>query len=147
MSNTVINKAVQNLNAEAQARNEAAAQRLVLNILAEREAIAKESKAIEGWQVELKKLQEASVTDEKVLGVALPPEGQRNHSQKTIADVIEKMNKAAQDSVAAASGRLSRNIIDTQAGITARNKRIAEMLEDIAKLEAPAITPEAVAGN
>ncbi len=144
--NTVINNAVSKLNEVAQANTEAAAIRLVGMILAERAAITSQEAQIMGFQKQLVAIQEAVVTDTKVLGAPLPPEAQQTANQKTIAAVIAKLNKGAQGDVEAQSTNLANRITSAQAQIAACQKRIEEFTKDLTALEAKVLTPEAVVG-
>lgn len=147
MNNNVINTAVIKINEQNQAQTEMAAQRLVAMVLGERATVKVAEAQIVGFQNQMVAIQDAVVTAEKVLGVALPDEANQNANQKTIAAVIAKLNKGAQGDVEYQSTSLLNRITTAQELVAGCNERIAELLKDLASLEAKVITPEAVVGQ
>lgn len=139
----VVEQAVADLNNRLTERAQVEAGRIVQCIIDEKELIKNcEERIAENAEL-LNELQEETFTPESV-GVELPPEGQRNENQQTIAKVFEVLNKGRQDKVRAASSVYADEIARQRREIAAARERISKHHQALAKIEPEVVSADEV---
>lgn len=147
MNTTVIANAVSVLNAANQTKVQSQAINLIESIRNRQAAIAQQNRTIADAQVELAKIAGDIITDVSILGTALPDAASQNENQKTIAKVVDTLNKARQGDVLSRSSRLASLVTASQDNIVALNKEIAKLQADLATLQVETVTEAQITGD
>jgi uncharacterized protein YlxW (UPF0749 family) len=144
--NTIVKTAVDLTNKSNQEAVEREGVRLINLIVGEQASIRGFNDRIKGYQAELKKIAESSITLSSVMGGSeLPNDG--NPNTDTIIKAIEKANKAEQDRVSLLSTNLVADITREQKNIDAANERIGKHREALLKLSASSVKVSDVVGS
>jgi hypothetical protein len=145
MSNIVV-EAVKLVNEGQQNVLVLEAQRIISLIQGERSSIRACNARIEEHRKSVKQLEASAVTIGSVMGdVQLASDG--NPNTAIIIKAIEKANKDQADHVGIASANLVTDITSEERNIVAANKRIAELVEKLQKLEVSPVSVHDVTGK
>jgi predicted transcriptional regulator len=139
-NNNVVSQAVSAINAELSKATLDAGVRTINAIRNEQSKVADCNSRIKSLQTELQALNDEQFTTENVFGGSVPA----TSNSDTITKVIEAMNKSRQFPVEQKSQRIVSAITAEHDAVAALNKRIAELRADLAKLDAPTVTVEAI---
>ena len=143
---TIVQTAVQLTNKSNQEAVEREGVRLINLITGEQASIRGFNDRIKGFQAEILKIANASITLSAVMGgTELPNDG--NPNTDTIIKAIERANKAAQDRVSILSVNLVADITREQKNIAAACERIGKHREALLALSASAIKVSDVVGG
>lgn len=141
-SNTVVQEAVDELNAQKREQVLKEAVRLAECIEKERAKVEAGNQRIAALRAEAIKLVKSEVTAESVLGIPLPA----NANHDTVAAVIEKANKDRQYGIEQQAIRFRDSILAEQDAIVLIEKRIAELREALVKLTVPVVSVTQITG-
>lgn len=144
MNTAVLNLGLAATNEARQRSVSALSQQKIAYILEERAKIAGFKQAKEEQKQAGDKLALSVVTYKDVTGQELPTTP--NQNQATIIKALADMNEVKQKSVAAQTKLIIDSIRGYDASIEATEKRISEMLAEMAKIELDVVTAEQVVG-
>jgi formate dehydrogenase assembly factor FdhD len=143
-ANPVVDAGVAQVNKGKQQAVEARAAQLVNDILSDQGKIADREKMIAANRVELEKLSRAAITVISVFGSPFSPE--LNPNEKTISDVIARMNEGNQKMVEATASFHASAIVNEQESIKVIETRIARSRKELSELSSDSITITQVTG-
>jgi len=141
---SVIGAALEVINQQNQQQAQGKAILLINDIIQLKDCIASQEQELERLKQEHQLLTMPSVTDIKVLGIKLPPEAVQNENEKTIAAVLDTLNKGKQGHVKSKSTLLAEAVLAKQASIEAANLTIDKKREELSKLTVVVVTAETI---
>jgi hypothetical protein len=143
--NNIINTAISNVNAERQVASISKAQGLIGCIERENQSLELLRLQVTENQEALRKLAGSEITFEKVLG--FPKSTNPSATEATIIKSVEAIVMARQKDGEVRSTNLANAIANNLDAITATEKRIAELRDQLVKISTPVVQASAIVGE